>query len=985
MHKLWRGLTATMAMLLVISISATSMGLQYAGIINTFLDVSTYKTVVDGESDAVGEIYFTSEFGEINEENQSVLIAATKDQTVREMEEGAVLLRNVDHALPLSANERSVTFFGRASTDPVYRNSAAGSSTEGAITLKEAFETENFKINDTLWSAYESSQVKRDTNIGDIGEVPYSFYTSTLKESWNNQYNDVAFIYLARYAGEGSDFLMKDCDGISQLALHDSEREMIEMVTSSGKFGKVIVLLNTPAPMDLGWLDEYGIDACLWIGTPGSCGFVGVANLVVGKVNPSGRLVDSYAANSLSAPATVSSGQNTARYLNAEKINEMLSDSDDALDYLTIQPEGIYVGYKYYETRYEDCILNQGNATAAVGASYGAEAWDYSAEMVFPFGYGLSYTEFVQTLDNVTDNKDGTMTATVTVKNIGGTAGKTVVELYAQTPYGDYEKANLVEKSAIQLVQFAKTDELEPQESQTLELKVDKYLLASYDYSNAKTYILSEGTYYLAIGSDAHDALNNVLSAKGSEGMFDQNGNAVEGDPAKTFTWTEAFDSDTYSTSPTTGYAVTNQFDDCNINSWIENAVTYISRQDWMGTYPTEQLSVEATDEMISVLGGTTYEKPADAPSARTITQGINQGITLLDLRGMDYDDPMWDEYLSQLTIEEMATQLSDAKGTKAISTVNKPATLTGDGMDGIGDRLPYGSKPNTNCYTAKVLLTSSWNTEMYRRRGELMGEEALYRGCFAVFNIGGDLHRTPFGGRNFEYMSEDSVMGYLAAIPEVEGMMSKGVIPAIKHFAGNDQETWRAGVSTFFNEQAFREGDLRVFEGAIRVGGTRGLMQGLHRIGMVYDPGHYGLNTEVLRNEWGFQGFAETDGTSGNSYRHHFAESLTAGTSVYCLDSAKLSTNAITKAINENDDGYILMALRRAVKDYHFALVNSSGVNGLAENIRVVEVTPWWQIAAFCTVGVFVAGTILCGIMFLMQNNKAITKKQNGRMIENG
>lgn len=980
MHKLWRGLTATAAMLLVVAVCATSVSIQYAGIINGYLDISTYKTVVNDGDGTSGEEYFTSEFGEMNEENQNVLISTTQNQTVTEMEEGAVLLRNVENALPLAENERSVTFFGRGCVDPVYRNSAAGSSTDGAITLRQAFEAENFEINPALWNAYESSETSRDTNTGNIGEEQASFYTNDLKKSWEGDYQDAAFIYLTRFSGEGADFLMEDCDGVSQLSLHESERAMIEMVTSSEKFGKVIVLLNTPAPMDLGWLEEYDIDACMWIGTPGISGFTGVANLIVGKANPSGRLVDTYASDSLSAPATISSGSNTAQYLNVDKINDAVQDSDDAVDYLTVQPEGIYVGYKYYETRYEDSILGQGNATAAAGASNGSSAWNYADEMVFPFGYGMSYTMFEQTLDAVKDNGDGTMTATVTITNVGNAAGKSIVELYVQTPYGDYEKENKVEKSAIQLVQFGKTGILSPGEKETMELEVDKYLFASYDYTKAKTYILSEGTYYLAIGSDAHDALNNVLAAKNAEGMFDQDGNFVTGDSTKVFTWREAFDSESYGVSPSTGYTVTNQFDDCNLNYWVEDAVTYISRQNWKNTFPAGQISVEATDEMIAVLSGDTYEKPEDAPSAQSITQGVNKGIMLLDLRGADYDDPLWEEYLSQLTIEEMAEQLSDSKGTKAISIVNKPTTITGDGMDGIGDRLPFGSKPNTNCYTAKVLLTSTWNKELYRRRGELMGEEALYRGVFATFNIGGDLHRTPFGGRNFEYMSEDSVMGYLAAIPEVEGMMSKGVIPAIKHFAGNDQETYRAGVSTFFNEQAFREGDLRVFEGAIRVGGTRGLMQGLHRIGMVYDPGHHGLNTEVLRNEWGFQGFAETDGTSGNTYRHHFEESLSAGTSVYCLDTSKLSTNAIIKAINENDDGHILSELRRAVKDYHFALVNSCGVNGLADNIQVIEITPWWQIVCYCIVGTFSVITLLCAAMFLKKKYNARLKGREDR-----
>ncbi|MDE6260541.1 MAG: glycoside hydrolase family 3 C-terminal domain-containing protein [Oscillospiraceae bacterium] len=974
--KLWKGLTATVAVLLVIVMTASNLAFSYADIINTRLDIttSTISTETTG-----GEIYFQSEFGEFNLESQNKLIEATRQQTISEMTEGAVLLRNENNALPLSADERSVTFFGRASVDVVYRNRSAGNTPtdETATTLTQAFTQEGFELNPTLWNAYENSNVARDIYAGDIGEVPAGFYTDTLKSSWDSRYNDVAFIFLSRESGEGQDFFMNDSEGVSALSLHDSERAMVEMVTSSGKFGKVIVLLNTPAPMELDWLEEYNIDACLWIGTPGNHGFTGVAELIVGKANPSGRLVDTYAANSLSAPATIGSGTNTPTYVNTDAINAVVKDAAINTNYVTVYAEGIYVGYKYYETRYEDCILGQGGANAAVGASYGLGTWDYAAEMVYPFGYGLSYTTFEQTLDGVVDNGDGTMTVTVSVTNTGDIAGKSVVEIYAQTPYGEYEKENLVEKSAIQLLDFGKTSMLEPGASQTLSINVDKYLLASYDYTNTKTYVMSEGTYYIAIGTDCHDALNNVLAAKGAAGMFDQNGAAVAGDPTKTFSWTEEFDPVSYSTSSATGYPVTNHFDNCNLNTYIENTVTYISRQDWAATYPTGSVKVAATDEMIKLISGETYVKPADAPSASSIVQGDNQGISFFSMRGVAYDDKQWDAYLSQMTVEELCSQLPEGFGTRSVNSVGKPTSKTGDGIDSIEGKLPFGDSPRTNTYTSKIVLTSTWNRDLYRRRGELMGEEALFRGMVCIFNVGGDLHRTPFGGRNHEYMSEDGVMGYLASTPEVQGVLSKGVSPAIKHFAGNDQESFREGLNTFFNEQAFRENNLRIFEGAIKVGGTHALMQGLHRLGCTYDPAHRGLNTEVLRNEWGFEGFAETDGTAGQSFKHHFAESLSAGTSVYCLDSGKDSGAAIMSAIYDNDDGYMLTELRRAVKDYHYTLVNGCSVNGMSVTAVVLNVTPWWQTALYAVNGVLIAATLVSLLFFIKSKYSIHFKKK--------
>ncbi len=978
--KLWRGLTATLSSVLAVVTAASSCAFTYSDLVNDFLVLNTTEVVTPNNSNE-DTTYFKSEFGEMNETNQKKLVEATKRQNISEIEEGAVLLRNENGALPLKENERRVSFFGQASVNPVYRCSSAGNyPKEGNMsTLQSSFEAKNFAINPVLQAAYENSGVKRSASFGnmDIGEAPASIYTAEVRESWNNDYNDVAFIFISRESGEGADFEMTDSEGISQLALHQNERDMISTVTSSGKFKKIVVLLNSPVAMEVGWLEEYGVDACLWIGTPGQWGFDGVVNILTGEVNPSGRLVDTYAKNSLSAPACVNSGTQTPQFANADEILKNITYKQFTADYATVMVEGIYVGYKYYETRYEDCILNRGGASSAAGSSFGT-AWNYSNEVSYTFGYGLSYTSFEQELLSVEDTGDK-ITVTVKVENVGDVSGKDVVEVYVQTPYGEYEKANLIEKSAIQIVGFNKTDILAPGESQTLTVEVDPYLLASYDSYNTKGYILSEGDYYLALGRDAHDALNNVLEEKGATGLVDGNGNETFGDTQKVYKWKGEFDSDKYSVSSETGKEITNIFDDCDLNLTAPGSVTYLSRNDWVNTYPVTQTKVTASEEMIKQLVGNTYEKPSLSPTARDITQGdTSEFIPLIEMKGLSYDDAKWEKYLDQMTIDEMATSLVDVYGNVAIDSVVKNASKTGDGIDSIGGQLPYGDKPYCCVYASKTVLACTWNTSLMQRRGELMGEEGLYRGLVCIYTIGGNLHRTPFNGRNFEYISEDGNYGYMAAAVEVKGMMSKGVSPAIKHLAFNDQESYRRGVATFFNEQGGRETSLRVFEGAIRIGKTSSLMQSYNRIGCTWSSAHYGLCTELVRGEWGFEGFMITDAASVIDYEGRFEASLTAGTDAYCLDSKKLSGKTIADAIKTNDDGTLLLALRNAVKNYHYVFVNSCAINGTSADTQIISITPWWKPALIVIVSVLGVATLGSAIIFVFAAVKNSNKEED-------
>lgn len=972
--RLWTGLASVSSFFLAASILGTNCMMGYQGTINQALGISTSKVVNDGDVSAEDTTYFESEYGELNAENLQKLIADTYKESVTEQEEGSVLLKNKNRALPLTSEETSVTLFGHAVAQPLYKSNSAGSSGykgEYCIDLYTAMKDAGFQVNDTLFDAYKNSSTSRSSGVASfgqeatewaLGEEELSFYTQELQDSWKDNYNDAAIVMLSREGGEGAELQTEDPTGISQLALHQEEKDLLQMIKDSGKFEKVIVLINSGNAMELNWLDEYDVDACLWIGLPGQRGFEGVANILTGEANPSGHLTDTYAVDSLSSPAVVNGSFNNQKWTNLDYVLENTTDGEDNLAWYSVQAEGIYVGYKYYETRYEDTILGQGNAASAKGASTGS-SWNYNQEVQYPFGYGLSYSSFEQTLDRVELEGD-TIKVTTTVTNTGNAAGKSVVQVYAQTPYGDYEKENKVEKSAVQLLDFGKTEVLEPGASETVTIECDKYLLASYDYMNAKGYIISEGDYYISIGDDSHDALNNILAAKGASGMVTVSGSEASGNVNKTYKWNEKFDDKTYRNSEYTDQEVTNQFDDCDINYWQDNAVTYLSRSDWDATYPVSASKIEATDEMIEVLNGIYYEKPEDALSVSDYTLGDNQDIPLATLIGADYDDEAWETYLNQFTLEELATITADNFGTAEIASVGKPAVVVGDGPDGVGgtfDEKKYGDGRDDCCFPCENILAATFNKDLLQRRGELMAEEAMYLGMAEVWMPGTNLHRTPFGGRNFEYYSEDAVMTYLCSIQEVQAMEAKGVHAGEKHLTGNDQENNRQGISLFFNEQAFREGSLRGTEGALTEGGGQAVMHAFNRLGMKWCSSSSALCTQVLANEWGFKGHQETDAVaSAEGYKTHFATSLAAGTNTYCLDFSGASSKALVKEIQDNDDGYLLGKLRDSAHNYLYIIVNSSVMNGYSTDSKVESVTPWWQPAMYTAIVVFAVLEIL-------------------------
>ncbi len=1003
--KLWSGLTSIFAVILIITMIGGTLANANAGYINNALGVDTARVVEKGEAPA-DTTYFKSRFGAFDDPAaQAKAIEAALEQNRNEMREGAALLRNADGALPLT-DARKISVFGHAAVDPAYQASSAGTKVKtgavNAVDLKTALEGEGFEVNETLWNGIAAGTAARGEmrqswggmSIAATGSAAGSEENRAFYEQFTDSfadYSDAAVVVFAREGAEGQDMLMQDKDDeggkegpISSLALHKNERDLLELARAN--FGKVIVLLNSPYQMEVHEIAEYA-DAILYIGYPGHQGFVGVAEILRGTVNPSGKLTDTYATNSLSAPSTVNSGTDTPLFANVDEIHAAIGENESA-DYMSFQAESIYIGYRYYETRYADAVMGQGNAADKAGALPGADKWDYAAEVQYPFGFGLSYTTFEQTLDSVTVEEDQ-ITAKVTVKNTGDTAGKSVVQLYAQTPYGAYEKEHKVEKSAIALVGFGKTALLQPGASETLTVTVDKYLLASYDMTangGEGGYILSEGDYFLAIGDDSHDALNNVLAAQGYTAA---DGMTSDGAAARSFKWTQSFDSEKYRFGEN-GVAVTNRFEDCDLNYWVPGAGVYLSRSDWAGTFPVQQTTVSATKDMLDILDGEWYEKPADAPTFDEAASrfGVQSGLNLAAMKDIPLSDTeTWDKFIYQLKVEDLPNATAESFTCPAVGELS-PSFKVGDGCDSVGGNYPIPVSVNgedvtvpTIRYCSNPIMTGSFNYDIIEGRGTMMGEEGLWSNFMINYNVGNDLHRTPYGGRNFEYMSECPTLNYLAGAAEVIAMEKTGSHAAPKHFVGNDQEFDREGLICFFNEQAFREGNLKAFEGSVRVGNAGGIMQSFERLGLKWSSASYAMNTSVLRNEWGWQGAIDTDAAPGSGeyvndgYKNHAAEVLTAGTQEWCLDGNGAHAAWLLNYAKETNDGYLLNLLKEAAVSWEYAISRSVITNGYSSTAVIEHITPWWAnaitAAQICS-GVL---TALCLAMLVITKLK---KKEN-------
>lgn len=896
----------------------------YSGALTTFFGMEG-TTLQDSENNQ----YFPRELSSAEE-------ASKKSQEICEAveEEGAVLLTNNDKALPLKSGNK-VSIFSQSSVDFVIGSTGgSGAISASDLTLQTALKNVGIEANPTLTNFYKSKSkyrrkvgglaqgTSKDPYLWGINEVPINEYTKEVTDTYSS-YHDAAIVVISRTGAENADLPtdMASADKsvtrgtTSILELDHNEKDLLKHVSEN--FDKVIVVLNTTNAFECGFLDEYGVDACLWVGGAGQYGLNAIARLIAGEANPSGKLADTYAYDVFSSPAM----QNWGNFAFME------NGSETGHHYVTYA-EGIYVGYKYYETRYEDKILNRGNAGD----------YNYDEVVQFPFGYGLSYTDFTWSdFQYDFDEKDETITVSVNVKNTGDVAGKEVVQFYAQSPYTQYDIDNKVEKAAVNLVDFAKTEELDPGDDQDLTMTIPLERLKSYDEHGKGTYILESGDYYFTVADNSHEAINNILKAKGAN---------VDGDT--NFVKQDEFQEKLYDKDTTTETEIVNQFEDA------DGGKKYLSRNDWSvmnnnglrdgistGRYDSDGYIYETdiTPELKKTLETTGYEA-AGAPEEEftSPTFSANNDRVLIDMKGKPFDDPDWDPLLDQLRIPELKQMVtSSGHKTYGMDSVSKPYATDSDGTSAwksfIGDGVNAGGMPN------ETVQASTFNKELEYEVGKIMGELALWAKINAgtATNLTGwyapamNLHRTPFGGRNFEYYSEDTYLSALIGSSVVKGATDKGVITYIKHFAFNEQETNRMTNNvTWSTEQALRETYLVPFEMSIKEGGSLGVMTAYPRVGTTWTGGSYNLITNVLRKEWGFNGFVITDYMDGD-YENCDQMLAAGGDAALCLEDRDVTT----------DGAQAQTYMRRAAHHMLYSFVNSNGMNGIDANSIITGGTP--------------------------------------------
>lgn len=892
-------------------------------------------------------------------------------------EEGIVMLKN-QNALPLVKNAK-VSVFGKNSVNLVYGGSGSGGgNASSAKTLFDSLTAAGISYNTALKSFYESSasgsgrtnnpKIENSGNITlSTGETPVDSYSADLKSSFA-EYNDAALVVFSRIGGEGFDLprSMAGAEGAREendhyLQLDQNETALLKMVCDSG-FKHVIVLINSSAAMELGFLDDpthyaYNekIDGCLWIGAPGASGIMALGRVLNGEVNPSGRLVDTYARDFRSAPSWYNFGNNLT-----EKGDRYTSNGKDEYAFFVDYEEGIYVGYKYYETRY----ASYNGAIGAIGEMQydSGDEW-YKANVVYPFGYGLSYTDFeweienAAEIDNLTLNKDSEITVRVKVTNTGSVAGKDVVQLYCTPPY----KNGGIEKAHVNLCDFAKTPTLYPASqangtdkpnSCVLSLTVRAYDLASFDYNDAnkngkKCYELDEGRYELKISANAHE-VKSVINANLSGTIVYEN------------------DPDTDNPVVTRFEDADDQLSDVTVNGETRKG---LSRSDWNTTWPTTRTDDERSfdSSFFAKLSDTSTNNPNTVEQMPT--QGKWNGLKLKDMVGLAYNDAKWEDLLDQVTVSEMMDLFNKgAFKTEKIMRIGKPATTDADGPAGFTVFMGDPTINGTCYYASECVVASTWNKELAYEMGKSVGNEGIwgnqagdgmpYSGWYAP---GVNIHRSPFSGRNFEYYSEDGVMNGLMAANLIRGAMSKGVYTQVKHFALNDQETHRSseGLVTWATEQAMREIYLKPFEIAVKEGGTHGIMSSFNRIGTVWAGGDYRLLTEVLRNEWGFEGMVISD---FNTFSYMSPKQM-----AYAGGDLNLSnTPEIWQDENSAAD---VAVLRACTKNILFTVANS---NVMDHEVDKYAPPVWSVILYVCDAALFV-GFAVWGLFVI---KKALKKK---------
>lgn len=1007
-----RGLAALMTCLMVLSIVGTGVANTYRGALDDTLGTESYVTINDDSA-----ARFKTDYATIED-----MAAAARDIAIREGEEGTVVMKNDNGVLPLKANA-NVALFGLAAYN-VYGPKGGNAD---AASLADALAGAGLNVNETLKDYYLTNIINMHTEMranrwtgkevpttvydhmyvsapGDwttyqIAEVPPTeFEALGVPANWKEAIakDSIGICVFARGAGEGNTYkpgsalnYAGEATGEDPLKLSADELAVVEAAKET--CSQVIVLLNTGNNMMIADIAEGGsheVDGICYIGCPNDYQTIGIANVLTGKVNATGALASAFVRDHQSIPAVQNVGgdyfadyeivcrNDDPRYPGKEIGNIGTGSFGGADTYnggmYIVEAEGIYVGYKYYETRYFDAVMGQGNANSAAGATQGS-AWNYSDEMLYTFGHGLSYLDYTQTIKSVTVDRsvNGNITAVVEVKNNSNQDGKFLTQLYVQQPYTDYDRTNLVEKSAVMFLNSAKVD-VAAGKSKEVTITIPTKYLASYDANNAKTYILDAGDYYFTAAAGAHEAVNNILAAQGkttADGMDAAGKNAV-------VSWKlDQLDNTTFAIANNT--TVTNVADDADLNYWLPGTVTYLTRQDW-NTFPINynKLNLKIADspkkdQWIAEMRGETYTI-SDTGAAAEAVPGPKFTASEIGAEQLNnINDPYWDKLVHAITIDEaVGAVIHGGSRSDTLTNIDNPVVIQNEGPTGIS--AGYTDEATGKTYkfnvNSQTLLGCSFNPELAYQWGLVEGNSCLWVERYDLWGSGLTLNRTPYNGRNYEYISEDPMLTNVIGREVIQGCSDKGIINGPKHMGFNDQEHNRAGISAYMTEQKFRETDLRGFEGALSDAFGMGVMIAFNRIGATNASHHVGMIQKIVRGEWGFKGLISTD--MMNNYLYFNAESMVmAGiTQVadFAADNSHINlgeggVDAVWPHISletVSKDSNLVEQARENLKYQLYIFANSAILN-----ISTQRVNTWWDTALTVTT---YASSILAALFFL-------------------
>lgn len=1007
-----RGLAALMTCLMVLSIVGTGVANTYRGALDDTLGTESYVTINDDSA-----ARFKTDYATIED-----MATAARDIAIREGEEGTVVMKNDNGVLPLNANA-NVALFGLAAYN-VYGPKGGNAD---AASLADALAGAGLNVNETLKDYYLTNIINMHTEMranrwtgkevpttvydhmyvsapGDwttyqIAEVPPAeFEALGVPANWKEAIakDSIGICVFARGAGEGNTYkpgsalnYAGEATGEDPLKLSADELAVVEAAKAT--CSKVIVLLNTGNNMMIADIAEGGsheVDGICYIGCPNDYQTIGIANVLTGKVNATGALASAFVRDHQSIPAVQNVGgdyfadyeivcrNDDPRYPGKEIGNIGTGSFGGADTYnggmYIVEAEGIYVGYKYYETRYFDAVMGQGNANSAAGATQGS-AWNYGDEMLYTFGHGLSYLDYTQTIKSVTVDRsvNGNITAVVEVKNNSNQDGKFLTQLYVQQPYTDYDRTNLVEKSAVMFLNSAKVD-VAAGKSKEVTITIPTKYLASYDANNAKTYILDAGDYYFTAAAGAHEAVNNILAAQGkttADGMDAAGKNAV-------VSWKlDALDNTTFAIANNT--TVTNVADDADLNYWLPGTVTYLTRQDW-NTFPINynKLNLKIADspkkdQWIAEMRGETYTI-SDTGAAAEAVPGPKFTASEIGAEQLNnINDPYWDKLVHAITIDEaVGAVIHGGSRSDTLTNIDNPVVIQNEGPTGIS--AGYTDEATGKTYkfnvNSQTLLGCSFNPELAYQWGLVEGNSCLWVERYDLWGSGLTLNRTPYNGRNYEYISEDPMLTNVIGREVIQGCSDKGIINGPKHMGFNDQEHNRAGISAYMTEQKFRETDLRGFEGALSDAFGMGVMIAFNRIGATNASHHVGMIQKIVRGEWGFKGLISTD--MMNNYLYFNAESMVmAGiTQVadFAADNSHINlgeggVDAVWPHISletVSKDSNLVEQARENLKYQLYIFANSAILN-----ISTQRVNTWWDTALTVTT---YASSILAVLFFL-------------------